>query len=632
MREIQKQDDPHLDWPAKPGKRTAVLQLHFRGASVHGDFRFSVRDQHLAGWTLSIQRKDKVSEVDTVEEAKKLASKFSIQGSEFNKPMELPNRVFAVGKKRQPSEWLSIGDTKLEPGSVGATRFEPGVFAEVATPKVEFGIQTGHSHEYFVTGDPRFSGLLFFRLLEGKGPADQDDEEVTPAGQTFWTAGFTKSKLPGVLKHRAIETSSMPPLGQSAMPTSLMAVTPAEFRFWLADTAREAHEMRDALVDSRFFTEENVELDQKSEFRRVEQKVYSPEVRDQDPDDADPEVVDAGHVDPVVKRFHVQPDGTQVWAAEDQHDGNENDRTELRPPAVFQPQSSATRKTNVFRVSAQRWDDRAGVEAGVLVFTEDQKHDLDDVLPGLTDEIHKMGGDFVLDGEIMAVDQNGDFLPRCELVQFRGGGALADADLRFVVFDALYLPDAGNITAKSMQERRHLLEAFWAQHVNNQGLDRLVLSPAAAMLWSDEPAVKDPLEKWDRNARVVKILKAAEQSDERIVFGVVLVPDETDAQGDVYDAEEVRRAAYSFMEQYGGKLKLMHDGKPLDGKAIVLETYVSKHEERHGEEMFPIGTWFMTSRVSDDDLWAEVKNGKWTGYSIGGSAIRESLDQPNAIA
>jgi len=127
----------------------------------------------------------------------------------------------------------------------------------------------------------------------------------------------------------------------------------------------------------------------------------------------------------------------------------------------------------------------------------------------------------------------------------------------------------------------------------------------------------------EKSSRDVRIVKTEEQAEERIAFGVVLVPEEVDSQGDIYSAEEVRKAAYSFMETNKGQLKLMHRGVALDGKAAVLETYLAKQQEQHGDETFPIGTWFMTSRIIDDELWLEVKSGRFTGYSIGGSAVRE---------
>lgn len=127
--------------------------------------------------------------------------------------------------------------------------------------------------------------------------------------------------------------------------------------------------------------------------------------------------------------------------------------------------------------------------------------------------------------------------------------------------------------------------------------------------------------------RTIRIVKADEErSEERYVFGVVLVPDEPDSQGDIYDATEVRKAAHSFMEHFGGDtFKIMHDGKAVDG-VVVLETYLSKVEERHADEVFPVGTWFLATRVENDDLWAAIQSGAFTGYSMGGTALREALD------
>lgn len=133
------------------------------------------------------------------------------------------------------------------------------------------------------------------------------------------------------------------------------------------------------------------------------------------------------------------------------------------------------------------------------------------------------------------------------------------------------------------------------------------------------------VKKTDAKSRAVRILKSEETKEERIIFGVVLVPNDVDAQGDIYDEEEVRKAAYSYMEVYGGNIKLMHRGEPLDDGTKVLETYLSKQEERHGNEVFPKGTWFMGARVGNDELWAEVKEGKWTGWSMGGTAVKEPL-------
>lgn len=124
--------------------------------------------------------------------------------------------------------------------------------------------------------------------------------------------------------------------------------------------------------------------------------------------------------------------------------------------------------------------------------------------------------------------------------------------------------------------------------------------------------------------REVRFTKQDDTEDERFVFGVVLVPDEVDAQQDTYTAEEIRKAAHSFMEFFGGRVKLMHQGSPVEG-IKVLETYLTKVEETHAGETFPIGTWLLAVRVVDDDLWQMVQTGAFQGFSIGGTAVKEPI-------
>jgi hypothetical protein len=142
-------------------------------------------------------------------------------------------------------------------------------------------------------------------------------------------------------------------------------------------------------------------------------------------------------------------------------------------------------------------------------------------------------------------------------------------------------------------------------------------------------AQKGDVTKFDVRDRVVRICKGATSTDvsaqeEHFIFGVVLVPNETDSQGDIYSPDEVRKAAHAYMEASAGTFKLMHAGQPVDGLK-VLETYVTKVVETHNGETFPVGTWLMAARVLDNNLWENIKKGVFTGFSIGGSAVRENL-------
>lgn len=271
---VAKQDNPLLDLPEQPGKRDAVFQLHFRGKSVHGDLRMAVNG-HLVGWTLANQVAGKVPDVNTVAQARAVARGWSKEGDAAFKDWTAPAKLFASPKARQPKVWLKIDGEVFEPGEVGATANEAGVIVVAARPKVEFGFLKPFAAEYFLTGDPKLSGRLFFRMLTGEGGAPLSEDEAgrrTAEGRPFWTSWFTKDLVPSVVTRRAVKTKTMPPDGWSAMPTSLMRQTPKEFRFWEAKGTK-ARAMRDALVEEKFFTPGNVRLVD-NEIVRVVQKLY----------------------------------------------------------------------------------------------------------------------------------------------------------------------------------------------------------------------------------------------------------------------------------------------------------------------------------------------------------------------
>jgi site-specific DNA-adenine methylase len=259
-----KADDPMLDWPREPGPRPGVLQLHFRGRSVHGDLRVDVGD-YLVGWTLMLQRPDVVPDVDTLEAARDVAADFGAEGSRYTKPFRLPERIMAAPKSRQPKGWLDVEGEVFGEGEIGATRYERGVMVAVAHPTVEWGLQKPYSHEYFLTGDERFSGRLVFRALVGDRALDEEEggpvAPGVPAGEVFWTVGFARNALPSVLDRRSVERRVMPPPGRSGMPESLMAATPAEYRYWEEPDQARARAVRDALVAARLFTADTVAVE-----------------------------------------------------------------------------------------------------------------------------------------------------------------------------------------------------------------------------------------------------------------------------------------------------------------------------------------------------------------------------------
>lgn len=118
--------------------------------------------------------------------------------------------------------------------------------------------------------------------------------------------------------------------------------------------------------------------------------------------------------------------------------------------------------------------------------------------------------------------------------------------------------------------------------------------------------------------------------EQRYVLGVVAEPESEDTQGDKETEVTIEKAAHGFMEAYadgyGTDAERGHVGKQhksiVDGKVVVLESYIAPTDMTFGEQTVKKGAWLMAVRVRDDQLWEEVKKGDLTGFSFGGTAVR----------
>jgi hypothetical protein len=124
----------------------------------------------------------------------------------------------------------------------------------------------------------------------------------------------------------------------------------------------------------------------------------------------------------------------------------------------------------------------------------------------------------------------------------------------------------------------------------------------------------------------VEILKANEE--EQTVSGVVLQPEVVDAQGDIMSADVIKKAAYGFLMNFNKstKLGLQHSTFPK-GKLALVESYVAPNGIVLGAKTVRAGSWIMTVKVLDATIWKRVKDGKITGFSIGGKATVVKLDE-----
>lgn len=118
--------------------------------------------------------------------------------------------------------------------------------------------------------------------------------------------------------------------------------------------------------------------------------------------------------------------------------------------------------------------------------------------------------------------------------------------------------------------------------------------------------------------------------EQRLVKGPALVPDRFDRHNTYLSAAQVQEIAHSFVDHMGAKL--MHDKtKDYSAKLKIVETWILDQELvwNSGDDTthsLPVGTWMICMKIFDDDIWADVKSGKYKGFSVGGWATKVPLD------
>ena len=123
--------------------------------------------------------------------------------------------------------------------------------------------------------------------------------------------------------------------------------------------------------------------------------------------------------------------------------------------------------------------------------------------------------------------------------------------------------------------------------------------------------------------KTVPIVKV--DAEERLVYGVVYEPNVADAHGDMMSAAEIRKACHGFMERYAtleGDTGTDHLSKAGRAQLPIVENFLAPVGYTLGKQQITPGTWVMVARARDDQLWADVKAGRYTGWSFEGFGRR----------
>jgi hypothetical protein len=158
----------------------------------------------------------------------------------------------------------------------------------------------------------------------------------------------------------------------------------------------------------------------------------------------------------------------------------------------------------------------------------------------------------------------------------------------------------------------------------------------------DAPAVERDFIKFSKEAEV----KMKINEEQRIVTGVALIPGQKiyreDQNGKYYiqfSREAIERAVVKFFEErHSADANLMHEYE-ADG-IVYFESYLINRERGILPVEFadcPDGTWVVSAKILNDNVWELIKQGVLRGFSIEGklgfqseiSSLEELLDYIN---
>ncbi|CAB5214222.1 Phage-like element PBSX protein, XkdF [uncultured Caudovirales phage] len=122
----------------------------------------------------------------------------------------------------------------------------------------------------------------------------------------------------------------------------------------------------------------------------------------------------------------------------------------------------------------------------------------------------------------------------------------------------------------------------------------------------------------------------AQDSEKQIVLGPAMIPNQKifrkDNQGNPYfvffTPETIKMIAQKYMKnKYIDNNDQMHDGKAVKD-VFVTESWIKESENDkstdYGFGDLPVGTWFVSMKINNKDIWDKVKSRELNGFSVSG--------------
>lgn len=125
------------------------------------------------------------------------------------------------------------------------------------------------------------------------------------------------------------------------------------------------------------------------------------------------------------------------------------------------------------------------------------------------------------------------------------------------------------------------------------------------------------------------------KTEEHICVGVVYAPNEVDMDGDFMSAETLEKTAHTFLADYRN-IDINHSFEKQESISI-LESYITPADFELEGTLIKKGSWILTTKINNDEIWDAITKGELTGYSLAGTARKikktateevETLEKP----
>lgn len=152
----------------------------------------------------------------------------------------------------------------------------------------------------------------------------------------------------------------------------------------------------------------------------------------------------------------------------------------------------------------------------------------------------------------------------------------------------------------------------------------------------DEPAIETDFLCFSKEA----VMRFSADEERHIITGPVMVPekrilrlDEAGREYYVYfSAETVEKAAHRWLQENMNHQFNLEHRRPT-GSVDVIESWVVEDPKNDKAASLgfslPRGTWMMSCKVNDEELWSRIKAGEFNGFSVEGTFLMD--DEKAAI-